>query len=188
MPGNFLKTAVTKRNAVLKIFFTAFLAYFLSESMLRQAAVAKVTAKGLSVDSIIMKLPESIRSTVKKHIEISRLQDDLKNAETEAAKIRALINLANASGDKMELSRTLAQIMQNYPDNPASAPAYRFFFRHASDKANRISISEMQRFILILPEKDRISMWEFGTNRLRETGAGNNEIIDFSQSLAGYLS
>ena len=169
-------------NAVTAMFVTAFFCYFASESMLRQAAVGKMHARGMTVDAIVAKLPEGIRESVRHKIEITRLRDRLKNINAPRERIFTMIALGGAtSGEALESA--YADVLDQYPSHPAAAQAYIHFLLAPEGSKRNVSLSQFQAFLLKVPETERLPLWTSAYSKMIEKGVSPERVFDFFKPL-----
>lgn len=178
------KFDLTSKKAVSLIFVTAFFFYFTSESILRQFVISQMSAKEISVNSIISRLPEGIREDVKKRITKGRLQDELDAAKTPEQVISASIALASLESEQ-EMEKTYAMIVDKYPSNPRASTAFLFFFRGNSD-LKKISVDEYRAFIGRIPDIERFYAWESGVSKIKNSGGDSTEVLEFLLPLLDY--
>ena len=76
-----------KKIGLIFIIVPVFLLYFLSEAVLREAAVANINPQKVKIDSILNELPESIRDLITYRITRTEMLNDLAAAETEEEKL-----------------------------------------------------------------------------------------------------
>jgi hypothetical protein len=115
-------------------------------------------ANGLSIDTVVAKLPEGIRESVQRKLEIARLKDQLRNVKTPEEKIFTLMALGNASSEK-ELESAYAEILDKYPSNPASSQAYVYFLLAPKTAKRHVSLKQFKNFISKVPDTDRLQLW-----------------------------
>ncbi|NOY75955.1 MAG: hypothetical protein GXP32_09240, partial [Kiritimatiellaeota bacterium] len=172
----FLTRGGNKKAAV--ILTAAFFCYFASESLLRQAAAGKMQANGMTIDAVVSKLPEGIRETVQRKLEIAKLQEQLKSVKTPEERIFALIALGNASSDN-DLELAYAEILDKYPSNPASEQAYTHFLLAPKDAKRSVSLEQFRNFMSKVSDTDRIRLWTIAYSKMIDNDLPPAEIISF---------
>ena len=170
-----LKNGEKKTAAMLA---AVFFCYFASESILRQAAAGKMQASGMSVDTIVSKLPEGIRDTVQQKLEIAKLKEQLRNAKTPEERIFALMALGNASSEK-DLEAAYSEILDEYPSNPAAAQAYTHFLLSPKDAKRTVSLGQFRNFISKVPDTDRLQLWTTAYSKMTDHDLPPSEILKF---------
>ena len=166
------------KNAVAISFVAAFFCYFASESLLRQAAAGRMEAKGMSIDSVVNKLPEGIRDSFQHKIEISRLRTELENVTTPAERIFALIALGNASSEK-DLEMAYAKVLDKYPTHPDAAQAYSYFLLAPKQSIRNVSLEQFKKFISNVPDTDRLQLWNTAYSKMVDNDLPPKQILDF---------
>lgn len=164
------------------IFVTALVFYFLSESMLRQSAVACVDTEDIDIDVILNKLPSSIKDSVNHTLEMARLQEALAKAKADKERVVALNNLAFFSKEKKDKERYFNEIITKYPTNRNSASAYVFFLME-KDLKNHVDIKRFHEFISRCPTDDQYSIWQQGLGKLRDVKASKEQQLSYLEPL-----
>ena len=113
-----------KKIGLIFIIVPVFLLYFLSEAVLREAAVANINPQKVKIDSILNELPESIRDLITYRITRTEMLNDLAAAETEEEKLAAMVSLGIYTRDPEEKEKILRDVRSHYADKPESAPAF----------------------------------------------------------------
>ncbi len=157
------------KRAVSIIFVTALFLYFYSESVLRQAALSKLKTQKISSETILSKLPASIRNSARKSLEIGRLKDAVRDAADDIEKVRAIVNLAYAIDNKKEQERLYREILK-LPQVPDAYPAYSYFLLDPRQEV-AISIQDYLKFIKKCPRNSRYEIWNNGLSTLENKKA-----------------
>jgi len=152
--------------------------YFFSEAVLRQFVLHRSGTQSISLSSILGKLPPGVRDEVTRRITIGELKDDLKAAKTAGEKIRISINLATVIS-KEELQKKYAEIIDEYPNNPESLPAYTNFLMAPKTALKTISLRQYQAFIKNLDKQQRYWAWSSGFSKLKSLQVSNKEQMNF---------
>lgn len=153
------------KAGIVLVMVLAFLVYFLSESMLRQATVSNINPQSVNVDSLMTKLPASMRDTVNNKIENTRLRNAVKFAGTDSEKVVAIVNLAERSKDAGRKLWLYSELLKEYPSNPESYVVYSRYMLNEGDGPN-FTISDYQSFVLLFDQITAYNMWIAGVNRL----------------------
>jgi len=176
-------TSLKQFKAVPVILVAAFVFYFCSESVLRQAALAGMVGSGMNVNRIVQRLPASIRASVSSQIELAALREKLKNAEKDRDKIFARVEIARLTSEE-ELEKAHIYVLNKYPSSPYASSSYLYFFRAGEKKKRSVSAEELLAYIAKLPEQERCMMWYSILMRLKSTGASPKEILAFFKQLS----
>jgi hypothetical protein len=152
--------------------------YFFSEAVLRQFVLHRAGAQTINLGSILGKLPPGIRDEVTRRITIAELKDELKAAKTIGAKIRISINLASVISPE-ELQSKYAEIIDKYPKQPESLPAYINFLVAPKNALKSISVKRYQEFIRLLNKEQRYWAWSSGFSKLKSRKLSNKEQMKF---------
>ena len=128
-----------KKIGLIFIIVPVFLLYFLSEAVLREAAVANINPQKVKIDSILNELPESIRDLITYRITRTEMLNDLAAAETEEEKLAAMVSLGIYTRDPED------------EENP-----------------KKISIPEYQAYLRKFPQQYQFNIWALGLNRLND--------------------
>ncbi len=167
-----------KKTKVVLISAAVLFCYFFSEAVLRQFVLHRSGTQSISLSSILGKLPPGIRDEVTRRITIGELKDDLKMAKTVGEKIRISINLASVIS-KDELQKKYAEIIDEYPKQPESLPAYTNFLMAPETALKSISISQYHEFIKLLDKEQRYWAWNSGFSKLKGLQLSNKEQMKF---------
>ena len=167
-----------KKAKVVLISAAVLFCYFFSEAVLRQFVLHRSGTQSISLSSILGKLPPGIRDEVTRRITIGELKDELKAAKTTGERIRVSINLASVIS-KDELQKTYAEIIDKYPKQPESLPAYTNFLMAPKTALKSISISQYQAFIKHLNKEQRYWAWSSGFSKLKALNLSNKEQMNF---------
>lgn len=173
---------VENHKAVLTVFITALFLYFCSESVLRQATISKLGSKKINIDAIIIKLPEGIRSAVRRKIEQDRLYDALKSASTDKERITAMSNLAFLTVNDSKKEELYYEIMNKYPSYPESSSAFAYFLLNQNSK-NSIGIPEYHAYINRCPSPEHYFLWQNGLNQLEARKVPEEKQLEFLKPL-----
>jgi len=156
--------------------------YFFSEAVLRQFVLHRAGAQSINLNSILGKLPPGIRDEVTRRITIGELKDELKVAKTIGRKIRISINLASVISPE-ELQNKYAEIIDKYPKQPESLPAFTNFLVAPKTALKSISVKRYQEFIKLLNKEQRFWAWSSGFSKLKDRNFSNREKMDFLMPL-----
>jgi hypothetical protein len=167
-----------KKTKVVLISAAVLFCYFFSEAVLRQFVLHRSGTQSISLSSILGKLPPGVRDEVTRRITIGELKDDLKAAKTVGEKIRISINLASVIS-KDELQKKYAEIIDKYPNNPESLPAYINFLLAPKTALKSISVSQYHAFIKKLNKEQSYWAWNSGFSKLKSLQVSNKEQMNF---------
>ena len=152
--------------------------YFFSEAVLRQFVLHRAGTQSINLSSILGKLPPGIRDEVTRRITIGELKDELKAAKTPGDKVRISINLASVISPE-ELQKKYAEIIDEYPKQPESLPAFTNFLMAPKTALKSISVSQYQKFIKLLNKEQRYWAWSSGFSKLKNLKLSNKEQMNF---------
>ncbi|HBC86594.1 MAG TPA: hypothetical protein DCZ94_06545 [Lentisphaeria bacterium] len=152
------------RRAVSITFVTALFLYFYSESVLRQSALSRLKSPKFSAETILSKLPVSIRNSARKSLELAKLKDAVKDASNDAEKVRAIVNLALAIDNNREKEKLFKEILR-LPPVPESYPAFSYFLLDSRPEFT-VSIKDYQKYINRCPKVSRFEIWNNGISAL----------------------
>ena len=160
---------MTKKKKIGLVFIIVpiFLLYFLSEAVLREAAVANINPQKVKIDTILNELPDSVRDLVIYRITRTEMLNDLAAAETEEEKLSALVALGIYTRDPEEKEKLLWEVRTKYADYPESAPAFAYYLLN-EENPNKISITEYQAYLKKFPQQYQYNVWAAGLNRLND--------------------
>lgn len=167
---------------ILAVLIPAFLAYFYSESVLRQGAVSSIDPKRVNVDSIINELPGSIKEAIGNKLQHDALQDQIRRAKTPGEKAAAISNLADFTKDQDKRSKIYADVLKNYPNEPETLRAYCFFL-HRKDTPDSVSIRQFLNYINKLSFADRFYAISMGYSTLKKLNASDKDCYEFLKPL-----
>ncbi|MCK4982995.1 MAG: hypothetical protein KAS17_08740 [Victivallaceae bacterium] len=156
--------------------------YFFSEAVLRQFVLHRAGTQSINLSSILGKLPPGLRDEVTRRITIAELKDELKAAKTSGEKIRISINLATVISPE-ELQKQYAEIIDKYPKQPESLPAFTNFLMAPDAALKSISISQYQQFIKVLNKEQRFWAWNSGFSKLKSLKISAEKQIVFLSPL-----
>ena len=156
-----------KKIGLIFIIVPVFLLYFLSEAVLREAAVANINPQKVKIDSILNELPESIRDLITYRITRTEMLNDLAAAETEEEKLAAMVSLGIYTRDPEEKEKILWDVRSHNADKPESAPAFAYYLLN-EENPKKISIPEYQAYLRKFPQQYQFNIWALGLNRLND--------------------
>lgn len=165
------KGAMNKpENIWLPVFFAAALFLcFLSESILRQAAVSRINPDEIMMERVLSDLPGPIQERIRQRMLVTSMRNQLAKAETPREKASALTALAAALGkddpEHLEIYRT---ILRSYPDEPASHQAYVFFMFNEKPELNLVSGEMFHAYQAKLPPDERYNLWVAAFSKMQE--------------------
>ena len=113
-----------KKIGLIFIIVPVFLLYFLSEAVLREAAVANINPQKVKIDSILNELPDSVRDLVVYRITRTEMLNNLAAAETDDEKVSAMVVLGSYTRDPLEKEKIFWEVRSKYADHPESAAAF----------------------------------------------------------------
>lgn len=143
----------------------AFLAYFLSESLLRQATVSNINPQSVNVDSLMTKLPASVRESVNSKVETTRLRNAIKFAANDSDKVLAIINYAEYSKAPGQRLWLYSELLKEYPSNPECYRVYSRFLYNEGDGPS-FKIEDYHSFLSLFDQMTAYNMWISGVNRI----------------------
>jgi len=176
--------AIHHSKAAVVVFAAALFLYFFSEAVLRQAALSKLSASKIKIETVVSKLPQGIRDKVKKKIEYSKLRDAVILAKTDEHQIRALISLAFVEPVRKK-EKIYRKIVQKYPDYPSSSQAFLYFLQRQNSETP-ISISEYHAFIKRCPQLRHFGLWQSGMVELQRKSAHLEQQFAYLQPLLNF--
>jgi len=165
-------------KVILLIGIAVIFCYFFSEAVLRQFVLYRAGSQSINLSSILGKLPPGLRDEVTRRITIAELKDDLKAAKTTGKKIRISISLAMTISPE-ELQKRYAEIIDEYPKQPESLPAYINFLMAPKTALKSISAERYQVFMKILNKEQRFWAWDSGLSKLKNLKLSNKEQMKF---------
>ena len=161
------------------LLFLVLASYFLSDSLLREAAAKGAIDKGLRVSDVVSKLPEGVRDTVERQIDLAATRDALATAKTDRDKINALLCLGVIQGRK-EFEEANAKILDEFPDSPEARSAYSFFLLAREGAPRSVSPERYRSYVTRrLPEISRVEMWRLALRRFEEVEYPPEKVFDF---------
>jgi hypothetical protein len=163
---------------LLYILAPAFLIYFLSESFLRQAAVASINPQTVNVSSIMSQLPANVRDSINKRIQIGYLKDAVAKAATDTDRIFALCNYAEAIENSKEKESLYSELIRKYSTSKEVSRAYIFFFMNPT-ASTKITIPELHKYISQFTQIDQFYMYSAALVKLRDLKTENSEQLEF---------
>jgi len=174
--------SIIKRVGTGFFIVSAFFVYFTSESLLRQAAVSNIDNSTVSVESVVAKLPDSMRERVNYHLEMGYLRDAVIKAPTEKDRVSALLNLADRSNDFDERTKIYWEVLCKYPKMEESLRAYLFFLLN-EDKAKSIGIPQYHAYIQSFPQLEQFLGWQAGYHKLQRMNSSPQETLKYLEPL-----
>ena len=156
-----------KKIGLVIIIVPIFLLYFLSEAVLREAAVANINPQKVKIDTILNELPDSVRDLVIYRITRTEMLNDLAAAETDEEKLNAMVALGIYTRDPEEKEKLLWEVRTKYADRPESAPAFAYYLLN-EENPKKISIPEYQAYLKKFPQQYQYNVWAAGLNRLND--------------------
>jgi hypothetical protein len=170
-----------KKRAVSILFVTALFLYFYTESVLRQATLNRLKAPKLNVETILSKLPASIRNSAKRSLEIAKLKDAVTYALTDRDKVSAMSTLAFAIENKKEMENLYREILK-HPQYPESVSAYAYFLLD-SRPAISISIKDYHAYVQNCPKASRYNIWMQGLSKIESKKVETRILQDYLKPL-----
>lgn len=160
---------MTKEKKIGLIFLIVpiFLLYFISEAVLREAAVANINPQKVKIDSILNELPDSVRDLVVYRITRTEMLNDLAAAETEEEKLSAMVAIGSYTRDPAEKEKIFWEVRTKYADRPESAAAFAYYLLN-DENPNKISLSDYQAYLKKFPQQHQYNIWAAGLNRLND--------------------
>ncbi len=158
------KMPITKKAGIISVMILAFFAYFISESLLRQAAVSNINPQSVNVEGLLTKLPSSMRDSVNQKIETTRLRNAIRDAKTDADKVQAISSLADFTKEPGQRDWLYASVLKEYPSQPESYRAYAAFLM--SNGAVQVSVQDYHRFVSLFDSMTAYNAWIAGMNKL----------------------
>ena len=156
-----------KKIGLVIIIVPIFLLYFLSEAVLREAAVANINPQKVKIDTILNELPDSVRDLVIYRITRTEMLNDLAAAETDEEKLSAMVALGIYTRDPEEKEKLLWEVRTKYADHPESAPAFAYYLLN-EENPKKLSIPEYQAYLKKFPQQYQYNVWAAGLNRLND--------------------
>lgn len=174
----------SRYRAAAVLFAAAIFSYFCAESVLRQAALSRLTLDGgIGVEKIVSRLPQGFRQRIRDRIEYARLRDALANARTDREKAAAMVSLAMAEKKPAAADAWHRRILKSYPGLIEAMPAYlHFLLREGPD---RISIETYHDFLRRQPPEVRYSLWQGGSGVLIQRQADVADRLAYLRLLLG---
>ncbi len=166
------------KAAPLIILGAVFLAYFTSDAVLRQFVLYRAGTQSISLNAILDKLPAEIRDEVRQRILVAELKDKLLAATTDGEKILASIALAGAISDK-NLQEKYAEIIDQYPTAPESAPAFINYLMAPNTALKSVSIPRYHEYIKQLHDPELFYAIDGGYSTLKSRKASQKELLAF---------
>jgi len=156
-----------KKTGLILIIIPVFLLYFISEAVLREAAVANINPQKVKIDSILNELPESIRDLVNYRIMRTELLNALAAAQTEEEKVSAMVSLGVYTRDLEEKERIFHEVRSRYAHRPESAPAFAYYLFN-EESPEKITTAGYHAYLKQFPQQYRFNVWAVGLNRLND--------------------
>ncbi len=164
---------------ILLIFAGLLLFYFLSESILRQATVARINPDAVNVDAMLSDLPPALQQKIQDRITHTQLLTNLRKAVTPDEILNALLALALFEKDPLEKEKLYTQIFKDYAKKPAAYPAYIFFMFNKEEHLNRVTVADFHAYQKTLPVAELYYSWSAAYNKLREFCGEENHKLKF---------
>ncbi len=156
-----------KKIGLIFIIVPVFLLYFLSEAVLREAAVANINPQKVKIDSILNELPDSVRDLVVYRITRTEMLNNLAAAETDDEKVSAMVVLGSYTRDPLEKEKIFWEVRSKYADHPESAAAFAYYLLN-DENPKRISLSDYHSYLKKFPQQYQYNVWAAGLNRLND--------------------
>ena len=158
-----------EKRWLLPLFAVVILIYFVSESFLRQATVARINPAAVAMDEIIAGLPEPVRKRVSFRVTLLQLQSNLKNAGSPGSRASALYALAffhetEKTGEHVPYYR---ELLSKYRNLPEAYPVYIRFLFEPADRNEGITVEAFHEYQRTLPPEERFYAWTSAYNKLR---------------------
>lgn len=169
------------RRAVPILFVTALFLYFYTESVLRQATLNRLKTPKINVETVLSKLPPSIRNSAKRSLEIAKLKDAVTYAKTEREKVSAMSALAFAIDNKKEMEKLYREILkcQQYPE---SVSAYAYFLLDSRPDVS-ISVKAYHAYIQKCAKASRYNIWMQGLSKIESKKQSADVMRDYLNPL-----
>ncbi|MBO4303555.1 MAG: hypothetical protein J6A21_03115 [Lentisphaeria bacterium] len=179
-------TEQPEKRWLLPLFAVVILIYFVSESFLRQATVARINPAAVAMDEILAGLPEPIRKKVAFRVTLLQLQNNLNNAGSPGSKAAALQSLAifhetEKTGEHMPYYR---EVLTNYRNEPAAYPVYIRFLFEPEGQNEGITVEAFHEYQKKLPVEERFYAWTSAYNKLRNL---EDEVSPNADRIARFL-
>jgi hypothetical protein len=155
-----------------------FLAYFVSDAVLRQFVLYRAGTHSISLNTILEKLPAEIRDEVRQRVLVAELKDKLLAATTDGEKITTSIALANAVSDKA-LQQIYAEIIDKYPSAPESVPAFANYLMAPETALKSISIPRYHQYLKQISDPELFYAFDAGYNSLKNRKVSSKQLFEY---------
>ena len=179
-------TEQPEKRWLLPLFMAVILVYFVSESFLRQATVARINPAAVAMDEILAGLPEPVRKKVSFRVTLLQLQSNLNKAGTPGSKAAALQSLAffheaEKTGEHMPYYRA---VLTQYRNEPEAYPVYVRFLFEPEGQNEGITEEAFHEYQKKLPAEERFYVWTSAYNKLRNL---EDEVSPNADRIARFL-
>jgi len=179
-------TAQPEKRWLLPLFAAVILIYFVSESFLRQATVARINPAAVAMDEILAGLPDPVRKKISFRITLMQLQTNLKNAGSPGSRASALYALAyfhetEKTGEHMPYYR---ELLDSYRNEREAYPVYIRFLFEPEDRNEGITEKVFHEYQKTLPPEERFYAWTSAYNKLRSI---EDEVSPNADRIARFL-
>lgn len=162
-------TEQPEKRWLLPLFAAIILIYFLSESFLRQATVARINPAAVAMDEILAGLPDPVRKKISFRITLLQLQSNLKNAGSPGSRASALYALAffhetEKTGEHLPYYR---ELLSQYRELPEAYPVYVRFLFEPEERNEGITEKAFHEYQKNLPPEEKFYAWTSAYNKLR---------------------
>ena len=158
---------------------------FLSESLLRQAAVSRINPDEVMIERLIAELPGSIQERISRRMLLTTMRNQAAKAETPREKASSLTALAAVLGkDDPEQIEIYRLVLRSCPDEPSAYPAYVFFMFNNDPKLDLVSNADFHAYQAKLPSGDRYDAWVSAFSKMLAGKPGPADAASFLAPLA----
>ncbi len=170
------------KAGIVHLMILAFLLYFLSESLLRQAAVSNINPQSVNIDNLLVKMPGSLRESLNYKVDLKRIRNSIADAKNDEDRVSAIISLAEFTKEPGLRLWLYDELLKEYPSNPECYRIYVNFLRNEADGPS-FTPADLQRFISLFDQMKAYNMWISGINKLYAQKASNDEVVSFMAPL-----
>lgn len=162
-------TEQPEKRWLLPLFAAVMLIYFVSESFLRQATVARINPAAVAMDEILAGLPDPVRKKISFRVTLLQLQSNLNSAGSPGSRASALHALASfheteKTGEHMPYYR---KVLAQYRNEPEAYPVYIRFLFEPEGGNEGITEEVFHEYQKKLPPEERFYAWASAYNKLR---------------------
>lgn len=169
------------------VLLLAFCAYFASEMLLRQAAVARVNPETVKLTELVEHLPNTMRERVLYRAHLSTLREQVRVSQTEGELVSNLFILLHFSEDKSEKEQCRKKIFALYPQGMENAyPVYIQYLDNTLHPGTPVSLASIKATLPTLSAAGRYNVLAAVLNAFIQEKRSDDDRFEFLSCMLSF--